>query len=468
MFRPGGDTFRKRTLSLLLLASFLLPANAGAAQKPVTIQDTVNAILHSHRTIKAMQENRDVIIHELRRAKSGWGPRVDVTSRVGMSKLSNTTTRSYNADTGFYGASGVGVALVQPLWDGFATRSRVRSAESTLDSMTNRVFDNATSLGLDGIIAHIDVIRRREIYRLAELYVERHKEILTSSRDRQQLGADTMADVTQTEGRLARALSTLVEAKASLLEGEEVYRRLTNGPAPVHMAPVGLPDRLFSGPEPIVEEAKLHNPKLAAYLDDIKTARGDQELSEAPFHPVINLEAGPNYSDRGGSGSNWTNSFEVMTTMRWNVFNSGGDVAGNEAAKSRVRMSRQVMYNFVDDLQQEIENTWIIYQSAKDQYQHYTDAIGYNTLTRDAYLEQFTTGQRSLLDVLDAESELFNSSTQAVTAQGNILVGTYRLLALAGVLLPDLHIDTKDLYNAPKESSMPEGASPFSTRRTRP
>ena len=53
-------------------------------------------------------------------------------------------------------------------------------------------------------------------------------------------------------------------------------------------------------------------------------------------------------------------------------------------------------------------------------------AIGYNRETRDAYLEQFKLGERSLLDVLDAESELFNSSTQYATANGNVVVGAYR------------------------------------------
>ena len=50
----------------------------------------------------------------------------------------------------------VSAKLVQPIWDGFATRSRVRAAQATLDSVKARIFDTATSLSLDGIIAHID------------------------------------------------------------------------------------------------------------------------------------------------------------------------------------------------------------------------------------------------------------------------------------------------------------------------
>lgn len=88
-----------------------------------------------------------------------------------------------------------------------------------------------TSLSLDGIIAHIDLLRRRVIYDLSEKNVRQHKIILAQAQDRANLGADTAADVSQAQSRLSRALSSLSEAKASLLVAEETYSRLTGLPA---------------------------------------------------------------------------------------------------------------------------------------------------------------------------------------------------------------------------------------------
>ncbi|MEG2139825.1 MAG: TolC family outer membrane protein [Bilophila sp.] len=443
-----------RVLSLmtgLLCCGLIWQADVRAAseQQPVTIQDSINATLKHHRGLKTIQENREVVVHELRRAEAGWGPRLDFAGRAGSSRLSDTTTRAANADSDMHRASNLGLTLVQPLWDGYATRSRVRAAESTVDSVTDRVFDNATTLALDAIIAHIDLLRRREIFTLATKNVDRHREILESSKDREAMGADTMADVSQTRGRLSRALSTLAEARASLREGEDSYRRITGTPVPAQLDPIVLPDPLYDGPETIFAIAKKSNPKVNAYLNDVRAAVGNKELAESAYQPTINLEAGPNYSDRGGPGNQWTSSFDVMGTVRWNLFNSGADAAETKAALARVRQSRQFLYDFIDSLKLEVEDTWTGYISATEQYGHYTDAIGFNTQTRDSYLEQFMIGQRSLLDVLDAESELFNSSTQAATARGNILVGGYRMYALAGVLLQELHIDTKNLNTAP-------------------
>ena len=392
----------------------------------VTVKQTVEDTLQSHRGLKVMQENLDVVRHELRRAKAGWGPSVDAVGRTGASRLSNTTTRPLNADKDMYGANSISLTLTQPLWDGFATRSRVRTGEATVDSMTYRVLDNATSFALDAIIAHVDLLRRREILQLAKDNVRQHVEILDSQKERVELGAGSSADVTQTKGRLARAQSTLTDAEASLREGEASYIRLTGKPVPASLAEVYVPEPMYTGYDAVMEVADKNNPKLKAYMSDIKAARGEKELAESAYHPKINFEVGPSYSDRSGPGSQWTSGVDAGLVMRWNL------------------------YNFHDELALEIENTWTRYLAAKEQKKYYEEAIGYNTATRDAYLEQFKLGERSLLDVLDAESELFNSSTQYTTANGNVVVGAYRLYALTGMLLPELGIKEDPLYESPR------------------
>mgnify|MGYP002649716891 CR=1 FL=1 len=114
-------------------------SNAAVTSAPVregavTVRETVAETIAHHRGLKVIQENLDVTRYELRRAKAGWGPSVDATGRYGASRLSDNTTRSYGSDKGMYAASGVGITLTQPPWDGFATRSRVRTGEATVES----------------------------------------------------------------------------------------------------------------------------------------------------------------------------------------------------------------------------------------------------------------------------------------------------------------------------------------------
>lgn len=431
---------------LAVEASYPPPPQPG---QPISVEDTVYGVLRTHRNLRGMQENREVLEHEVRRAQAGFGPRVDVTGRGGLSQYSDASTRNQDLDDRMYGYVGISARLVQPIWDGFATRSRVRAAKTTLESQKYRVFDTATSLSLDGIIAHIDLLRRRAIYALAEENVARHKELVAQAEDRAALGADTAADVTQAQSRLQRALSSLSETRASLLVAEDTYTRLTGLSTSEKLKPVTMPPQIFANAKAVMDQAEKANPKLAAYLQDIRTARANRELADSAFYPTLNLEAGPDYSNRGGGTDRWIYSFDALGVARWNIFNSGADLAEHKAASARVRQARQVMRNYADDLKLDVESTWTNYQAAQEQYKHYGKAVEYNKYTCAAYIEQFQIGKRSILDVLDAQNELYNSSTQAETARGNILVGAYRLSALTGNMLREMSINTSPLAKKP-------------------
>ena len=188
----------------------------GNAKTRITVNDTVHGVLTSHRSLMSIKENRSALEHEVRKAQAGFGPRVDVGGSIGVGVLSDTTSRGMDVDDQWLSVGSVSAKLVQPIWDGFATRSRVRAAQATLDSVKARVFDTATSLSLDGIIAHIDLLRRIKLVELARTNVARHEAILGQAHERAGMGADTQADVTQAESRLQRARSSLAEAEDAL------------------------------------------------------------------------------------------------------------------------------------------------------------------------------------------------------------------------------------------------------------
>lgn len=421
----------------------------GSAAGGITVDQTVYGVLNTHRALRGLMENRQALEHELDRARAGFGPSVNLTGEAGGQLLDDSSTRAQKLNKEMYGALNVSAKLVQPIWDGFATRSRVRMARSTLESVKARLFDTATALSLDGIIAHVSLIRARAIYSLAERNVAQHKQILAQTEDRKSLGVDTGADVSQAQSRLQRSLSSLSDAKASLIVAEDTYSRLTGQPPASIMAQVPMPPEVYTGPQPVYELAEKHNPKIAAYLEDVRAAVGEKELARSAYFPTFGAEVGPSYSNKGGNDNRHSYSFDVMGTVRWNIFNSGADVAANKAAAARIRQARQVMYDYMDDLRLDIESTWANYLAAQEQFKHYTDAVAFNQNTRKAYMEQFQMGKRSLLDVLDAENELYNSSTQAEMAKGNILIGAYRLCALTGNMLPLMNINTQMLQEAP-------------------
>ena len=142
-----------------------------------------------------------------------------------------------------------------------------------------------------------------------------------------------------------------------------------------------------------------------------------------------------------------------MLRGNWNLFNGGYDWFNVKGDKARARQSRQELSGLLDSLAEETTATWSQLVSAQEQARHFANAVQYSTKTRDMYLEQFNLGQRSLLDVLDSENELFSSSIQLVTAQQNVTAAKYRLLALGGDFLSAFNLDRTALAVKTDDSS---------------
>ena len=447
--------FHKAFLSLGLCALMAAPAWGygwiPGRGEPIPVKESIEAMMRNNHSLKAMQENRSAVGHEVERAKSGWGPRVDLVARGGFGYLDNSTTRSYGYD-GASPYSSASLIITQPLWDGFRTLGRVREAEASFRSMDHRVMDNATTLALDAIIAHVDVLRRTEIFQLAKENVAAHEDILEKARQRAERGVDTMADVSQAQSRLARAKSALVEAESFLRIGEDTYTRLTDHSlVGVKLAPVAMPSTMYENPQQVLDMAREGNPKMAAFKEDVEGARARKQQVKANYSPTIDIEAGPSYSDRDAKREMFTSEFGVAAVVRWNLFNSMADVNENKAAAARIRQARQNLYDYNDELKLQVEESWTQFQAAKEQLAFYQEAVEYNVATRDAYQEQFVLGERSLLDVLDAENELFNSASQAATANGNALIAAYRMKALTGELIPSFGISTGMIKVTPND-----------------
>lgn len=413
-----------------------------------SVQASVAGALRHHRSLMSAKESRTAAEHSLRQARAGFGPRVDVSGRSGMGIISDSSSRAYNLDKEWLGVGSVSAQLVQPLWDGFATRSRTRMAQAALDSAQARLLDTETTVTLNAVVAHLNLLRCRVLRELAQENVARHESIVQQAYERLALGADTQADVAQAQSRLKRAESLLSEADAALQTAYATYTR-TTGMEPRNLEEVSPPPGMPSDVETLLQIAEKQNPTLAMYLQEIRAAKGEKELNESTFLPSVQLEAGPSYSDRGGNRERWVYSFDVTVGVQWNIFSSGADVEGLRSASAKERAARQNFYDFMDSLRLDMRSAWDSYQAAKEEYAHYKEAIIYNQRTCDAYHQQFLLGTRSLLDVLDSESELYTSRSQAETARATAIAGAYNLVALAGDLLTRLKVSPEILSAEP-------------------
>lgn len=405
------------------------------------LMEAVNHTLTVNPDLEAMRFNRDTLHYEVKRSYGAYLPHVDITGGVGYAwkqelqpDLPTTGRRWTDRLQG-------GASISQLLFDGWKTTSNIGANEATYDSSRNRYMDNAEVLSLDSAISYLEVLRNRQLVELAATNVQTHQNILGSLSDRQTMGAGSAADVVQTQARLSRAEATLEETRSAADISEAGFLRSVGAIPGSDMAypqhPQGLvPPNLNA----YVLSTLENNPKIKAYIKDIEAAQYAAGVARSAFFPTFYVVASIN-TDQWDSRDYQTNDSGVMLTMNWNLFSGGSDLNALNAAISRVREKQSGLRSLEYNLRQEAQATWREYEATIRMVKLMEATVDYNNQTREFYWEQFQVGQRSLLDVLDAENEYFQSSSQLVTWKVNEFIAIYRLASLRGALLPGLGVE---------------------------
>lgn len=434
-------------LSLVLLFSLSAGTNALAKDTTVKLSDTVTTALEYSPRLQVLQANQEAIGFERDRAKGGYYPQVDVAFGYGVEAHSDEITRPEGVENHFYDRLEGSILLSQLLYDGKETRSLVEIEEAKLASAGYRTFDNAEAIALDAIIAHMEVYRQRELVGLAQMNVDDHLKVLNKLEERQEAGAGSIADVDQTQARLARAYASQALLQAKLKTAEANYQRVVGklaGDVEFFNVP---PDLRPKSLDEAVQQTVENNPKTLALDANVDEASKRVELSKSNFLPKIHAELGSRYTDQAESSETYEHNNQAMVRVRWNIFNGHSDVADRKAAMARKMQAASNRDDQRDAVVEETRATWAELEAAREQIVSLGDAVSYNQKTLESYVKQFEVGQRTLLDVLDVHNEKFQSLGLLVTAKTNEVVATERLLALTGKLNASLQIDEK-LYAA--------------------
>ncbi len=425
----------------------------------ISVYDSMKAVLYYSPTLRSIRENRVAQQYEVEKAKSGYYPSLDVTGTYGVAYTDNQSTRDFaerqpGRYSNFNGSAtaSASATLTQILWNGKIVSNTVDYNIFVLESLDNRVYDNATTLALEGLIAHTDIVRTKKILDLTVSYVDKHREILNQQIALSASGIMTEADVTQAQGRLVRATADLRNAENAYKNSVNNYEQLTGHELPVYFLDPSLPQQEVQSPESIISTALMRNPKINALHSDYQAAFKQIDIAEGGYHPEVTLTFGAEYDDpslEANTGNKeYTTSASATVGVSWNLFNGFATQNTVLAAKARSRMAREDTIAQIDAVKTEAIQTYNDLKNAQELRTVYEDAKMYNLATRDNYLSQFSFGTRSLLDVLDAETELYTTQVQLATSESNIIVNSWRVLALQGTLLDDLDIEPT-VYETP-------------------
>lgn len=406
-------------LSISIAASAQVQTLKEVTQKAVSTNPEVLAKWHA---FQSTSSSRDA-------ASGAYLPSINLNAdtgrdnretRLGKTELNRTST-SLN--------------LNQMLFDGFLTRNQVKQLDHLKQVRLYELFDTSETIALEVVRAYADVVRYRKLVTLSEDNYVRHRAVFEQIQAKSKAGVGRRVDLEQISGRLALAEANLITETSNLHDVSVRFQRLV-GTMPskdlesLTLFTNGAPGNIVSA----LNNAFAKHPALLASMENIASVNSGLNSRRSAFQPRLDLKARAERGNNIDFISGRTNNNTAEVVLSWNLFNGGADKARVQEAADQLNLAKDLRDKTCRDIRQTLS---IAYNDTKK----LTDQLGFldqHQLSiekaRDAYRQQFEIGQRSLLDLLDTENELFQAKRAFTNAEVDLYLAYARTHAGMGQL----------------------------------
>lgn len=413
---------------------------AGAVKEAMDYQPEIQAKLHAF----------NAATYDRREAFGGYLPSVDLKGAVGQADRQHDNRNWYSRNY-------AEVSLTQILFDGFRVRNQVAKAEHTSRMRYYELLDEAETKSLEVTSAYLDVLRYREMVRLAQVNLDNHLSVQTQIEQRAQRGVSNNADLLQINGRVSLAESNLLTEIANLQTVSARFQRLVGRLPAEDMAEVATGQ--LTAPtdiQTVLDAGYANNPSLHAAFENIDVSQSAFQEAKANRYPTFEFGASHGaYKNNNGfdnrqinnssRGSRYGDESIVEIRMRYNLYRGGSDRAAERAAFQRINQAEDLRDKACVDLRQtasiaysDIANLEIKQSALKNHRDGSIKVVS-------AYREQFDIGRRSLLDVLDSENEAFQAERAYVHGHYDLIAANARTLQSMGKLLNTLAVSADEI-----------------------
>ncbi len=464
----GGARSSNRSGALVLVATSAAIVVAAAAPISAARADDLRGALEqayrTNPTLLAARANLRVTDEQVPIEKSAGRPNAAATA-----EYDEFVRRSANNFTSPLRALSANAQVTAPIYEGGRVRNAVRAAETRVGAGRADLRGSESSVFSQVVGAYMDVVQNEAIVGLNRSNVKVLQVNLQATRDRFEIGDLTRTDVAQSQSRLALAQGDTRNAEANLSSARETYVSLV-GTSPVNLQPPPPLPNFPATPEEAVSIALENNPDILAARARSKAAAYDVKVAGASRLPHIEAFAAGTYDNYfgtlgGGSAAvgdffaQSDNSARVGARLTVPLYQGGLPAA----------LRRQAQQTESAVLEDEIATERNVIAQARSAYSSWLasveiiassqTAVEAASLSLEGVRAENTVGNRTILDILNAEQELLIAQVRLVTARRNSYVAGFTLLAAMGrAESRDLGIDGGALYDPDVDYRRVEGS----------
>ncbi|ACA84772.1 TolC family outer membrane protein [Shewanella woodyi] len=450
----------KRSALALAVSALIIPASAYSQ----TLEQAVAHTLDTNPEIRIAFNRFKAREEQVNQAIAGYMPTVDLTGGYGWEQTNSPSTRR-KKNQGDVDSDGVielergeaGFSIKQMLFDGFYTSSEVDrfSFEASADQWA--LFSAAEDMALDVAKVYINYIRTEQVMTLAEKNLLSHQDIYEQIKQRTDSGLGSTADLSQITGRLARANANLISAKNNFYDAKAQFIKVVESQPENLIVPVPDDDMMPEDLNTSIQLAQENHPILKSASSDIEAAKNEKSSAQSNYYPKLSLDLAGNWNNdvdgedgfsniASSSVGGHSNDLVAMVRIKYNLFSGGKDLAREKEAAYKIGEAKEIRQRAHRQVVEGVNLAWNAYELLEPQKLYIRDHVIAAKDTQVAYSQQFNLGQRTLLDLLDTENELFEARKDYLEAEYDQVISEYRVLNATGRLLESLRVTPPDVW----------------------
>src|SRR3954471_16790962 len=429
-----------KTVHAAIFAGFCFAADPAVCQV-FSINDALRQTIQTNPGVGEASANRRATESELRQTQSTLLPQVRIDASVGPEKFDQSPGVVGSVLVPTVGAgpwrngSQESVVIRQLLFDGFASIHDIWRQSARVNAAAFRVRERTELIALDASEAYVDVVRYLRLVGLAEQNVATHEKIFGNVNSRFSGGRAGEGDLEQSRERVENARAQLADFRKSLEDARAKYRKVVGLEAYNVRFPGPLAGMPGSRDEALAIAVRF-NPTIQAAQADADAAKHAFRVTDGAFVPTFSLEGRATHNDNTYPYLGATHDdYSGKVVMSWDIFRGGQDVWRRTEMAERHTEATMRHAKLQRDALESIDKAWSARTITATRVAALTRQLQADRKTIAAFQKEYELGQRSLIDLLNAENQYFNAAVSLTSSRGVIVFADYQLLAAMGTLL---------------------------------
>jgi outer membrane protein len=436
----GGKLFTGAAAAVLLMAYMgPTPALADTIEAALVRSYQNNPQLNAQRaTVRSTDEN-------VPQALSGYRPKVALTASAGEQYTDTNTTQGGSPNqlvrTEIHGIDpprAVGLTVTQTLFNGQQTANKTRAAESQVSGAREALRVLEENVLLSAATIYMDYLRDAAILEVQKSNTRVLEQTLKQTQDRFNVGEVTRTDVAQSEAQLAAGKTQELAAEATLTTTRSNFRRII-GNEPEALAPGSPVDRYLPPSLPAaVEVSLIENPNVTAAMFGIDVNYLQVKVNEGALLPTVTVQASAQQSYEQTMTTYRAFGASAIAQVSVPIYQGGAEYSLIRQSKETLAQQRLVLEQTRDATRANTVTAWGQLVAGKAQVSSAQAQVTASEIALNGVREEAKAGQRTTLDVLNAQQALVNARVALVTAQHDRVVASYAVLSSVGRLSPQV------------------------------